>query len=395
MKIVITHTDFRIYWPARLKALQKAAEERGHKLIVIEIAGKGSPYSFAETNFENSDWICLFPDEKMETIDPKKASKSLFHKLDELKPDIVIAGAIAFPSGATATRWAKKRKKGVVIFDDARLEDVRRSKFVNFIKKRIYRNVDAIFCPSEKWNETYYYWGFLKSQLFYGLDVIDNSFWQQKTVMKSDYSLPHKYILTIGRQIAKKNFISLIKAFEIYKQKNENDISLVLVGEGSETNSLKEYVHNNKVPNVLFLPLMTQKELKPVYRNADLFVLPSLYGETWGLVVNEAMATGLVVAGSDQAGCTSTLIEENINGYIFSPYNVRQLATIFEIYYSQSETKKKEMSEMALSKISKWDLPQFAANALNAAEYAYLNRKKSNFFDSILMEQWNGRYNPV
>lgn len=50
MRIVITHTDFRIYWPARLQALNSVLNQRGDTLEVIEIAGEGSHYAFSKRN---------------------------------------------------------------------------------------------------------------------------------------------------------------------------------------------------------------------------------------------------------------------------------------------------------------------------------------------------------
>ena len=47
MKVVFTHTDFRIYWPARLDALNSLLTAKGIEFFVVEISGAGSPYNFA------------------------------------------------------------------------------------------------------------------------------------------------------------------------------------------------------------------------------------------------------------------------------------------------------------------------------------------------------------
>ena len=68
-KIAIVHTDFRIYWPARLLALSAYLSQRGVELTVIEISGKGSPYSFdCSANNTIIKWECLFKDLPMEQI---------------------------------------------------------------------------------------------------------------------------------------------------------------------------------------------------------------------------------------------------------------------------------------------------------------------------------------
>jgi len=111
MKIVFTHTDFRIYWPARLRELTYFLNQRNIDLEIVEIAGKGSHYSF-ENSFRHlrSNWHCLFPDEKIEHVSFSRANLMLRKTLDNISPDIVFAGAIAFPSGAAAVRWLWKTK---------------------------------------------------------------------------------------------------------------------------------------------------------------------------------------------------------------------------------------------------------------------------------------------
>ena len=59
-----------------------------------------------------------------------------------------------------------------------------------------------------------------------------------------------------------------------------------------------------------------------IYRMADVFVLPSKGpGETWGLAVNEAMASGRPVIVSDKCGAAADLIEEGVNGFVCKSQN--------------------------------------------------------------------------
>ena len=58
--------------------------------------------------------------------------------LDAFSPDVVIAGAIAFPSGALSVAWGQKKKKPVIIFDDAKINAVSRNGFTEYIKKAVY-----------------------------------------------------------------------------------------------------------------------------------------------------------------------------------------------------------------------------------------------------------------
>lgn len=60
MKIVTLHTDFRIYWPARLQALNAVLNKHGDTLEVIEIAGEGSHYAFSKRKSKQASLGILF-----------------------------------------------------------------------------------------------------------------------------------------------------------------------------------------------------------------------------------------------------------------------------------------------------------------------------------------------
>jgi glycosyltransferase involved in cell wall biosynthesis len=68
-------------------------------------------------------------------------------------------------------------------------------------------------------------------------------------------------------------------------------------------------------------------ELPACYAAADCFVLPSL-SEPWGLVVNEAMASGLPVLISRRCGCARDLVREGENGFLFDPTRPDELARL-------------------------------------------------------------------
>lgn len=397
MKIVFTHTDFRIYWPARLEALQKELTSKGITFNVIEISGAGSPYSFAKTNASHPIWWhCLFPNDEMEHIPPKNAVKALHNKLDELMPDVVFSGAIAFPSGAGAISWAERNRKKVVIFDDARLEDVPRSNVINWIKRKIYARVDAILCPSAYWNDTFKFFGFNENQLFYGLNVVNNDFWKNVIRDAEIPELPEKYILSVGRQIPKKNYQGLLGAYCAYTSKVPNPLPLVLIGEGEERASMEVFCEEHNIFDVHFLPFVNQEQLNKIYHKAYFFVLPSLYGETWGLVVNEAMASGLPVIVSNQAGCASTLVFEERNGYSFSPKNNEELEKkLLEFHYA-SEERMLAMGDASIEIISNWNLDRFLNGVLNAIKFVSSTEvKKVGILSRIVIDFWKGRYRPT
>ena len=73
----------------------------------------------------------------------------------------------------------------------------------------------------------------------------------------------------------------------------------------------------NSGQRVVFVPFQNQSQMPLVYRLGDALVLPSGYGETWGLAVNEAQACGRPSLVSDCVGCARDIVREGKNGMIF------------------------------------------------------------------------------
>lgn len=398
-KVVILHTDFRIYWPARIYALQQVLNKNNIELFVVEIAGKGSPYSFSEkeTDYKIDNWNILFPDMKMEDLPMSVVKKAILNKLDEINPDVVIAGAIAFPSGAISTLWCKRNKKKIIIFDDAKIDDVKRGGLVNFIKSRIYKNVDAVLYPAKEWDETGFYWGFNKKQIFYGVDVVDNDFWEN-VKSENKYGLNNGFFLSIGRLIPKKNFSFLIQAYKKYIDivGIENASELVIIGDGPDKSAIEDYIQKYSINKVRLLPFLQQNELAFFYRNCKSFILCSKQDETWGLVINEAMACGAPVLASNRCGATKSLVVEGKNGFIFSPFNTDDLCNKLLHVHKMNEYEIKNMSHNSLLKIKEFSTELFAGSLLKAIHYVMKEKNlKMNIFDCIILNIWKGRYRPI
>jgi glycosyltransferase involved in cell wall biosynthesis len=89
----------------------------------------------------------------------------------------------------------------------------------------------------------------------------------------------------------------------------------MIAGEGAERPRLEALAAAARVP-VSWLGFLNQRAMPEAYAAADLLVLPSR-SETWGLVVNEAMASGLPALVSDAAGCAPDLVVEGETGWTF------------------------------------------------------------------------------
>jgi glycosyltransferase involved in cell wall biosynthesis len=99
-----------------------------------------------------------------------------------------------------------------------------------------------------------------------------------------------------------------------------------MVGDG-ELRSACEALAERVLAPVSFGGFLNQSEIKAAYLGSDVLVLPS-DGETWGLVVNEAMSAGKPCIVSDRVGAGPDLVDTDITGHIFRMGDVDQLASL-------------------------------------------------------------------
>ncbi len=100
----------------------------------------------------------------------------------------------------------------------------------------------------------------------------------------------------------------------------------LMVGDGPLRKVCEDFANTRRVP-IVFTGFLNQSQITGAYVAADALVLPSA-GETWGLVVNEAMACGCPCMVSDRVGCGPDLIEEASTGAIFPVGDVDALAAL-------------------------------------------------------------------
>jgi phosphatidylinositol alpha-mannosyltransferase len=110
-----------------------------------------------------------------------------------------------------------------------------------------------------------------------------------------------KTIFYVGRLEPRKGVKYLLHAYKLLSE-NRPDVSLIICGDGSERARLEELALDLELPNVTFTGYVTNEEKRRYLQRADLFCAPSLHGESFGVVLLEAMATGLVAVAGDNPG---------------------------------------------------------------------------------------------
>ena len=132
-------------------------------------------------------------------------------------------------------------------------------------------------------------------------------------------------VLQVGRLIEMKAPADLVRAVGEARTTAGLPLTLVLVGDGPEGAFLRQLAASLGVPLVL-TGVLDGDDLTAAYVAADIFALASRR-ETWGVVVNEAMACGLPLVLSDRVGAAGDLLEPGGNGILVPGGDIGALAT--------------------------------------------------------------------
>ena len=115
-----------------------------------------------------------------------------------------------------------------------------------------------------------------------------------------------KTIFYIGRLEQRKGVKHLLHAFKLLNDVNPN-VSMIISGDGPDRSKLESLAGDLGLRNVAFTGYVSDKEKVHYLRTADLYCSPALYGESFGIVLLEAMASGLVTVAGDNPGYASVM----------------------------------------------------------------------------------------
>jgi glycosyltransferase involved in cell wall biosynthesis len=165
---------------------------------------------------------------------------------------------------------------------------------------------------------------------------VDNGFFAEgaaqwaprRAELRARWAIPPQAFcfLFVGKLQEKKHPLDLLKALQqLVAQSEAPAVHLLIVGTGELEAACRAQVAAAALP-VTFAGFLNQKEITAAYAVSDALVLPSGFGETWGLVVNEAMASGLPAIVSDRVGCARDLVHDAETGLVVPFRDVEALS---------------------------------------------------------------------
>jgi phosphatidylinositol alpha-mannosyltransferase len=134
----------------------------------------------------------------------------------------------------------------------------------------------------------------------------------------------HPSLLFVGRLEARKGLDQLLHAFA-HLRATRPDLRLYVVGDGPDRDRCQQLLPARLRADVVFLGRVDAAELPRFYASCDLFVAPALGGESFGIVLIEAMAAGAPVVASDIPGYAS-VVTDGVDGRLVPPHDPGALA---------------------------------------------------------------------
>jgi 1,2-diacylglycerol 3-alpha-glucosyltransferase len=353
------------------------------------------------------DRVTLF-DDISDDRRPKRAllREKMTKALREADPVVAMIPGWATPASLIALEWCLQNQRPAVVMSESNAFDEQRYALAESIKRIVVSLFSAGLAGGQLQMEYLIALGLPRNRVFTGYDVVDNEHFRQNgeevrsqaSEARRKYGLPENYFLASARFVPKKNLPTLICAYARYRQLagNRDDgqrtthngpWDLVLLGDGLLRADLCRLISDLRLDGHVHLPGFVQyRELPAYYALADVFVHASIT-EQWGLVVNEAMATGLPVIVSNRCGCVPDLVVEGKNGFTFDPKSVKSLGKLMLDMCRLSKRRLEEMRGESRRIIEGFTPSHFATGAeraINAAKGAPIRR--TSLFSSLLVK---------
>jgi glycosyltransferase involved in cell wall biosynthesis len=260
-------------------------------------------------------------------------NRGLSKALAVAAPDLLLCGGYNYFASWQALLWARRRGIPFLLWSESNRQDLRSGyALVEFLKGEFVHRCDGFVVPGQSAQEYLRAKEIQENCIFTAPNAVDNDLFassaaavrQEAAKRRRELDLPDRYFLYVGRLVPEKGVFDLISAYARLDEAVRQQVSLVIVGDGPSRGHLEKETAAINPGLVNFAGFAQREQLVAFYALAQVLILPT-YTDTWGLVVNEAMACGLPVILSRAAGCAPDLVKENWNGFLVPPRDISAL----------------------------------------------------------------------
>lgn len=373
MRVCLLFANFGPYHVARITALAARCE-----VVPIEIWHSSSQYLWGTGAFESFRRHTLVSSVESGVVNQSSIRSRLRETLSRCQPDVVAVPGWSEPTSIAAIQWARSVGVPAVMMSESTRQDEPRWHLKEYVKRQVISMCSAALVGGIRHANYMAELGMNRERILDGYDIVDNEHFskgaaagrRQADARRRELNLPAHYFLASARLISRKNLLGLIAAYDMYRAKaGAGAWSLVILGYGEQELEIRVEIQRRGLATRVRLAGFQPYDCLPVYYGlAGAFVHAAL-SEPWGLVVNEAMAAGLLPIVSNACGCAADLIVDGETGFQFDPENRAQLSDLMLRVACNPELRAR-LSKKAEYKIQDWGPDRFGANLLKAAQIA-------------------------
>ncbi|MEM7774287.1 MAG: glycosyltransferase family 4 protein [Pseudomonadota bacterium] len=288
----------------------------------------------------------------------RRWSLSIGNALQDLRPDVALILGWQEPPLIQALVACRRRNIPIILRGESNSLR-KRPKLVTAVHRAYLKNCDAVLAIGEANANFYHEAGVPNNKIISAPYFVENERFingaaklcGDRLALRERWSIPADAtcFAFVGKLEPKKRILDFLKGLELAHRQGGKVAGLV-VGNGSDMEAAETFVRQNNLP-VTFAGFLNQSEIHSAYVASDAIVLPSDYGETWGLVVNEAMASSIPAIVSDRVGCANDLVVHGKTGLVFPFGDVTALATkLSEL--SADQSLRERLATAAIERVS-------------------------------------------
>jgi len=293
--------------------------------------------------------------------------------LEKVNPEAVLCGGYNYFASWQALLWARTHHVPFVLWSESNVQDHRRGYLLTeFLKREFLDRCSGFVVPGRSAREYLQAHAIPEEKIFTAPNAVDNRLFAEiagrtrsaAADCRRRLALPNRYFLFVGRLVAEKGVFDLLQAYAILDEELRMEVGLVFAGDGPCRLALEERAQTVRNGMIKFAGFVQRNELAEYYALSDMLILPTS-SDTWGLVVNEAMACGLPVLLSRVAGCAADLVSDDWNGRLVSPGDIKSLARSMEDLGSDP-VRCREMGVRSQQHIAQYSPEAWASGAARA-----------------------------
>jgi phosphatidylinositol alpha-mannosyltransferase len=180
-------------------------------------------------------------------------------------------------------------------------------------------------------------------------------------------------ILFVGRIEERKGLIYLLHSYQLLEKKFSN-LRLIVVGDGPLKQECTDFVKKHDLKDVHFEGEQVDEEIPKYFNTCDIFCSPAIFGESFGIVLLEAMACKSPVSGFANLGYIHLLKGKRGGNFLAKPKDYKDLAKKMEVLI-KSKKLRKEMGEWGIKEAQKYSWPRVADRVLDFYKHCQKNKK--------------------